>query len=153
MLRLMFYLTKHYRDQAAAQKLKLQFQKEENIRLSIFGSQEPVTQTVETTQIFLQTGGSKALPLNVLVVPTIAAPLVNKFQTTLMNKEATCLIFNIYVPLAYSVNDSPSLRYTCWLGLITTGTSEDHVIHGNGHMAVRSKLVVWTTNVFNWLVY
>lgn len=49
--------------QATAQKLELQPQKEENIQLLTFGSQEPQTQTIGKAHISFQTAFGKTLPL------------------------------------------------------------------------------------------
>ena len=90
---------------------------------------------METEQIFLQTDAGKALPSKVLVVPTIAAPLMNKFWATL-----TKLPYLQHLPLAYPVSDSLQFETHLFIGADHYwDIIEYHVVCGNDPTAVRSK--------------
>ena len=118
--------------QELADTLSVQPHYTENICLSLFGSKAPSNQRMNTTQISIRARDGTLLPISVLIVPSIAAPLRSDTQASI-----TELPYLRGFPLAH-----PVMKFKISL-LIGTDhywdLVEDHIFHGNGPTATSTK--------------
>ena len=127
-----------FMSQSLANTLQLQLQplKKEMIYLSAFTSQTPSPQHLEVAKIYLETKTGIKLPLSVLIVPTIAAPLQNTVQSQL-----TQLPYLQGLTLAHPVTSEKEFELSLLIGADHYwDVIEDHIIRGNEPTAMKSKL-------------
>ena len=106
------------------------------IYLSAFALQIPSPQHLEVAKIYLETKTGIKLPLSVLIVPTIAAPLQNAVQSQL-----TQLPYLQGLTLAHPVTSEKEFELSLLIGADHYwDIIEDHIIRGNGPTAMKSKL-------------
>ena len=116
----------------------LQIQPHDSIELSLstFGSGTSNTSKFDVATINLHSISGKLLPLTVLIVPTIAAPIHTVDQTSLTN-----LPYLKGLRLAHPIPPTDQFSITLLIGADQYWKIvEDHVIRGNGPTAVKSKL-------------
>ena len=91
---------------------------------------------MKAANIHIKTRDGNLLPLSVLIVPTIAAPLRNTAQT-----EVTKLPYLSSLPLAHPVISNDSFKISLLIGTDHYwDIVEDHIVRGHGPTAVSSKL-------------
>jgi len=124
-----------FMSQTLANTLQLQPFKRENVQLSAFASQKP-SPHLEVAQINLITLGGTKLPLSVLIVPTIAAPLQLAVQA-----QVTQLSHLQGLTLAHPVSATREFNISLLIGADHYwDVVEDHIIRGDGPTAMKSKL-------------
>ena len=106
------------------------------LSLSTFGTDTSHTGKFDVATIDLHSISGHLIPLTVLIVPTIAAPI-----HTLDQKSITNLPHLNGLQLAHSISSAEQFSITLLIGADQYWKIvEDHVIRGNGPTAVRSKL-------------
>ena len=122
--------------QSLATSLHVQPHKRENIHLSSFGSQSPLTKQLDVAQIHLHSSTGEAIPLSVLIVPTISTPLRN---TTLT--QITQLPYLKGISLAHPVTEAAQFEISLLIGADHYwDIVEDHINRGSGPTAMKSKI-------------
>lgn len=122
--------------QELADTLSLQSYHQENICLSSFGSTHPLTKKMKAANIHIKTRDGNLLPLSVLIVPSIAAPLWNTAQA-----EVTKLPYLNNLSLAHPVLSNDSYKISLLIGTDHYwDIVEDHIVRGQGPTAMSSKL-------------
>ena len=122
----MMVLNASFISKGLADCLQIHTQGTEELSISTFGTQTGRTNKLDVAAIHLHTVSGQLIPLTVLIVPTIAAPLQN------LNKRAlTDFPYLKGLHLAHPVVD--------WRRSLLD-VVEDHIIRGNGPTAMGSKL-------------
>jgi len=102
----------------------------------MFASQTPSPQQLEVASIDLEINSGTNLPLSVLIVPTIAAPLQNAIQPQIAD-----LPYLKGLTLAHPVSADKQFELSLLIGAdYYWQIIEGHIIQGNGPTAVKSKL-------------
>ena len=119
-----------------AHQLKITPQLTENVSISAFGNKSSSTKQLGVAVVNVETITGQQIPISVLMVPTIAAPLQSISHTHLSNMKHLQGL-RLANPLTITNSFEISLLigadyYWQFVG--------DHIIHGNGPMAVQSKL-------------
>ena len=121
--------------EALATELDLKPLKIEMIQLSAFGDKNQRVRSMQTSRIYVHAENGTKIPVDVLIVPEIAADLKTH------NKDVSSIKHLQGLKLAH-----PSLRDENFTISILIGADfywdivEDHVIRGNGPTAVKSKV-------------
>ena len=116
--------------------LQVKPHKTEILSISTFGTQVSHTSQFETTVILLHGTAGQLIPLTVLIVPTIAAPIHNVNQNSISN-----LPYLAELRLAHPVSSSEQSTISLLIGADHYwDVVEDHIVRGNGPTAMRSKL-------------
>lgn len=116
--------------------LQLKPHKYETLSISTFGTQSNSTSQLESAVIQLHTISGQLIPLTVLIVPNIAAPIPNVKQSSLAN-----LSHLSGLRLAHPVSSSEQFTISLLIGADHYWEIvEDHIVRGNGPTAMRSKL-------------
>ena len=119
-----------------ADSLNLHPRATETIALSTFGSQSTRTVKVDVTTVYLIAISGERIPLSVLIVPTITAPLQRVATTSF-----TELPYLQGVHLAHPITTGDRPEITLLIGADQYwNVVEDHIIRGNGPTAMQSKL-------------
>jgi len=119
-----------------ADSLNLHPRATETIALSTFGSQSTRTVKVDVITVYLIAISGERIPLSVLIVPTITAPLQRVATTSF-----TELPYLQGVHLAHPITTGDRLEITLLIGADQYwNVVEDHIIRGNGPTAMQSKL-------------
>ena len=116
--------------------LMLQPHGTEELSISTFGTQTSHVSKLDVTKIHLHTISGQSIPLTVLIVPTIAAPLQN-----LNKKPLTDFPHLKGLHLAHPVTSTEQFVINLLIGADHYwDIVEDHIIKGNGPTAMGSKL-------------
>ena len=114
----------------------LQPYKTDKIFLSTFETHSPSIHTCNVAQIQLITNSGEQLPLSVLIVPTIAAPI-----QSIVASDIPQLPYLRDIPLAHPVTTDRQFQILLLIGAdYYWSIIENHIIRGNGPTAVKSKL-------------
>ncbi|XP_065917547.1 uncharacterized protein [Dysidea avara] len=119
-----------------AKKLMISPQQTEHINISTFGGEPTLTKQLDNATVNVETLTGESIPISVLLVPVIAAPLQNRYHTHLINIEHLQGL-QLANPVSTSSNFYISLLigadyYWQFVG--------DHIVRGNGPTAMQSKL-------------
>jgi len=119
-----------------AKKLMISPQRMEHINISTFGGEPTRTKQLDIATVNVETLTDESIPISVLLVPIIAAPLQNRYHTYLTNMEHLQGL-QLANPVSTSSNFYISLLigadyYWQFVG--------DHIVRGNGPTAMQSKL-------------
>ena len=116
--------------------LQVQPFKTEKLSISTFGAHTGCISKLNTATIRLHTISGQLIPLTVLIVSTIAAPLQNLHRKTL-----TELPYLTGLHLAHPVTSTDQFTITLLIGADHYwDIVEDHIVRGNGPTAMSSKL-------------
>ena len=119
-----------------ADALSLHPTKQEDICISTFGANNPISQKLDVASIKLKTRSGRYVPLSVLIVPSIAVPL-----THTVNTEVVQLPYLRELPLAHPVTSNENFKISLLIGVDHYwDIVEDDIIRGNGPTAMNSKL-------------
>ena len=122
--------------QSLADEMGLQPYKTDKIFLSTFGAHSPSINTLNVAQINLVTNSGEQLPLSVLIVPTIASPILN-----IVESDISQLPYLRNLPLAHPVTTDRQFHISLLIGAdYYWSIVENHIIRGNGPTAVKSKI-------------
>lgn len=122
--------------ESLAQELQLPRTGTQPISLATFGNNTQQLQHLETSTVYVVADRSQKIPVHMLIVPTIAAPISTTLQHT-----ASKLPYLKGLKLAHPVTDDQCMTISLLIGADHYwDIVEDHVIRGNGPTAVRSKL-------------
>ena len=119
-----------------AKKLQISPQNTESINISTFGGEPPSTRHLGTASVNVETLTGELIPISVLLVPVIAAPLQNTYHAYLTNMEHLQGL-HLANPVTKSSNFYISLLigadyYWQFMG--------DHIVRGDGPTAMQSRL-------------
>ena len=116
--------------------LQLKPHKHKALAISTFGTKHNHTSQFESAVLNLHTISGQLIPLTVLIVPTIAAPILNVRQSSLAD-----LPYLSGLRLANPVSSSDQFTVSLLIGADHYWEIvEDHIVRGSGPMAMRSKL-------------
>ena len=119
-----------------ATNLKVQTDHTEDICLASFGSPTTLVKRLDVGTIYLETITGERLPLSVLIVPTIAAPIHNTTDYTINR-----LPYLKGLQLAHPITVGEQFEVTLLIGADHYWQIvEDHIVRGPGPTAVKSKL-------------
>ena len=108
----------------------------EHISLTSFGLTQSLLQHLDSVIINLKTSTGHLMPILVLVVPNITAPLNNTIRTTLSN-----VPYLKGLPLAHSVSSAENFEISLLVGAdFYWNFIGDHVVRGDGPTAVSYRL-------------
>ena len=128
-----------------ADALSLHPTKQEDICISTFGANNPISQKLYVVSIKMKTRSGRYVPLSVLIVPSIAVPL-----THTVNTEVVQLPYLRELPLAHPVTSNKDFNISLLIGVDHYwDIVEDDIIRGNGPTAMNSKIRVpsfWSTS-------
>ena len=106
------------------------------LSLSTFGTGTSSITKLDVATIYLHGISGQVIPLTVLIVPTIAAPI-----HTVDHKEVTHLPYLEGLQLAHPISSAEHFSITLLIGADQYwNIVEDHIVRGNGPTAVASKL-------------
>ena len=121
--------------QKLADDIQIQHKGTEEINLATFGGSSQTLQRVPTATVSLKTSGRETIPIDVLIVPTIAASLSN------MPPEVTKLKYLKGLKLAHPVTQDGEFDISLLIGADPYWRIvQNHVVRGNGPTAVKSKI-------------
>ena len=119
-----------------AAKLKLRPVTTENVAIAPFGAEYSSPQTISVGQIKVETTAGDKVPISVLTVPFIAAPLKNSVRTSLENFPHLCGL-----NLAHPITNKHNFHISILIGAdYYWSFVEDKIIRGEGPTAQQSKL-------------
>ena len=119
-----------------ARSLKAQPYQTEDICLASFGSPTTLVKRLDVAIIYLETITGDRLPLSVLIVPTIAAPVQNITHCTIAE-----LPYLKGLQLANPITAGEQFEVTLLIGADHYWqVVEDHIVRGQGPTAMKSKL-------------
>ena len=119
-----------------AKSLRVQTHHTEEICLASFGSPTTLVKRLDVGTIYLKAITGERLPLAILIVPTIAAPMHNTTDYTINR-----LPYLKGLQLAYPITVGEQFEVTLLIGADSYWqVVEDHVVRGPGPTAVKSKL-------------
>ncbi|XP_065895991.1 uncharacterized protein [Dysidea avara] len=122
--------------QELADTLCLRPTRSEQISLSSFGNQASSARFLQVATILVHTQDRSVIPISVLVVPQLAAPLQNSVRM-----EVSKMPHLKNLQLAHPVTEDDSFEITILVGADYYWTFvQDQVIRGNGPTAVKSRL-------------
>ena len=122
--------------QELADQLQLKPAGYENISVASFGAQVSTTRRLAIASIHIHTLNKGQIPVTVLVVPKLAAPIRNSVRTHL-NK----LSYLRGLPLAHPVTSDENFQISILIGAdFYWQFVQDRVVRGDGPVAVESKL-------------
>ena len=123
--------------QDLADKLCLKATHTERISLSSFGNTVSATRSLQVASISVHTQDQSAIPMSVLVVPKLAAPLQNSIRMEIRN-----VPYLKDLKLTHPVTEDDNFEINILVGLTTTigRSSKTKIICGNGPTAVQSCL-------------
>ena len=126
-----YFLTEHL-----AKKLNLKIEGIEVVHLSAFGEDNTSTRELRTTTVFIETENSRKIPIEVLIVPTIAVPIHNHMRYINRNMD-----YLKGLRLAHPVTKDDYFEISLLIGADHYWDFiEDKVIRGDGPIAMKSKL-------------
>ncbi|XP_060569657.1 uncharacterized protein LOC132728064 [Ruditapes philippinarum] len=119
-----------------AEKLKLKPNGSDTISLASFGGKSEQCRHIPTDRVFLHVEHREIIPLDVLIVPTIAVPLPN------LQKNVKCLKYIEGLKLAHPITDTDDdFEISLLIGAdYFWQIVQNKVVRGNGPTAVKSKL-------------
>ncbi|XP_053407993.1 uncharacterized protein LOC123531067 [Mercenaria mercenaria] len=118
-----------------ADKLELQRTGSEVIHIAAFDSSTQKVKHIETATVYLLTECNDKIPVNVLVVPTIAVPLQN------LQRSVSSLPYLRDLKLAHPVTDDDTFDISLVIGADKYwDIVENEVVRGCGPTAVKSKI-------------
>ena len=116
--------------QKLADDIQIQHKGTEEINLATFGGSSQTLRRVPTATVSLKTSGRETIPIDVLIVPTIAAPLSN------MPPEVTKLKYLKGLKLAHPVTQDGEFDISLLIGADHYWRIvQNHVVRGNGPTA------------------
>ena len=119
-----------------ARQLLLTPEKEETISLSAFGGTSSSVKRVAVSTITLLTDDGEPIPIEVIVVPTIAAPIQNHMVNDLQT-----LPHLQGLKLAHPITDEDMFQIDLLIGADHYwNIVEDHIVRGPGPTAAKSKI-------------
>ena len=122
--------------QDLADRLCLKATHTEQISLSSFGNSVSAARLLQVATISIHTQDQCVIPISVLVVPTLAAPLQNTVRM-----EVNQLPYLRDLRLAHPITEDDNFEITILVGADYYWTFvQDQVIRGNGPTAVKSRL-------------
>lgn len=122
--------------QTLADALQLNPSRQENVCLSSFGAETKSSRSLGVAKIKLVTNTGETIPLSVLIVPKIAAPL-----QTIKSSQLHELPHLRYLTLAHPITGDLQFDVSLLIGVdYYWQIVEDDVIRGKGPTAVQSKL-------------
>ena len=121
--------------QKLADDIQIQHKGTGEINLATFEGSSQTLRRVPTATVSLKTSGRETIPIDVLIVPTIAAPLSN------MPPEVTKLKYLKGLKLAHPVTKVAEFDISLLIGTDHYWRIvQNHVVRGNGPTAVKSKI-------------
>ncbi|XP_053391234.1 uncharacterized protein LOC128554047 [Mercenaria mercenaria] len=119
-----------------AEKLKLKHTGSDTISLASFGGKSEQCRYIPTGRVFLHVEQGETIPLDVLIVPTIAVPLPN------LQQEVKCMNFIRGLKLAHPISDADDdFEISLLIGAdYYWQIVQNEVIRGNGPTALKSKI-------------
>ena len=121
--------------QKLADDRQIQHKGTEDINLAMFGGSSQTLRQVPTASVSLKTSGRETIPIDVLIVTTIAAPLSN------MPPEVTNLNYLNRLKLAHPVLQDDDFEISLLMGADHYWRKvKNHVVKGNIPTAVKSKI-------------
>ena len=121
--------------QKLADDIQIQHKGTEEINLATFGGSSQTLRQVLTATVSLETSRRETIPIDVLIVPTIAAPLVN------MPPEVTKSKYLKGLKLAFPVTQDGEFDISFLIGADHYWKIvHNHVVRGNGPTAVKFKI-------------
>ncbi|XP_060554822.1 uncharacterized protein LOC132715774 [Ruditapes philippinarum] len=119
-----------------AEKLKLKPNGSDTISLAYFGGKSEQYRHIPTGRVFLHVQHREIIPLDVLIVPTIAVPLPN------LQRNVKCLKYIEGLKLAHRITDiDDDFEISLLIGAdYFWQIVQNKVVRGNGPTAVKSKL-------------
>ena len=122
--------------QQLANHLHLQPTHRETVSVSSFGAQVSSPNSLEVTTLFVRTLSGNHIPISVLIVPKLAAPIRNSVRTCLKD-----LPYLKNLPLAHPVMSDENLYISVLIGAdFYWQFVQDHIVRGKGPTAVQSHL-------------
>ena len=122
--------------QDLANKLQLQATSHENISVSTFGAQVSAVQRLAVATIHLHILNGVKIPVSVLVIPELAAPVCNSVCAHLSQ-----LPYLHHLPLEHPVTSEENIHITILIGAdYYWSFVQDRVVHGDGPTAVELRL-------------
>ena len=122
--------------QSLADELDLHPYKTDKVFLSTFGAHSPSIHTLNVAHVYLITKSGEQLPLSVLIVPTIAAPI-----HSIAASDIPQLPYLKDLPLAHPVTTDRQFQISLLIGADHYWSIiENHIIRGNGPTAMKSKI-------------
>ena len=122
--------------QEFADKLQLKPTGHENVSVASFGAQVSVPRKLAVTTIHIHTLNEGQIPVTVLIVPQLAAPIKNSVCTHLSK-----LSYLKGLSLAHPVTGDENFHISILIGADSYWQFiEDCIVRGNGPTAVKSKL-------------
>ena len=119
-----------------AKKLNLKTECRETIQLSAFGKDNTSARELRKSTVYVETEDRRKIPIEVLIVPTIAVPLQNHIRYVNRNSD-----YLKGIKLAHPVTEDDMFEISLLIGAdFYWEFVEDIVIRGNGPIAVKSKL-------------
>ena len=119
-----------------AQRLKLTPCGTSTLSIAAFGDATRNVRNLQKAVVQLETDNQKTLPIEVLIVPTIAAPLTNHARLEIAN-----LSYLKGLKLAHPVTEEENFEISMLIGAdFYWDIVENEIIRGNGPTAVKSKL-------------
>ena len=122
--------------QKLADLLNLNPQTRENITISTFGANTPLQQSLSVVSISVKSLVGEKISVTALVVPNIATPLQNTFNTCIKN-----MLHLQGLTLAHPITDKENFEISLLIGSDHYWNFVgDHIVRGNGPIAMQSKL-------------
>ena len=122
--------------QQLANHLHLQPTHRETVSVSSFGAQVSSPNSLEVTTLFVRTLSGNHIPISVLIVPKLAAPIRNSVRTCLKD-----LPYLKDLPLAHPVTSDENFDISVLIGAdFYWQFVQDHIVRGKGPTAVQSHL-------------
>ena len=126
----------YFISQDLADRLCLKAAHTEQISLSSFGNPVSAARLLQVATISVHTQDQSAIPISVLVVPTLAPPLQNSVRM-----DVSKLPYLKDLRLAHPITEDDNFEITILVGADYYWTFvQDQVIHGDGPTAVKSRL-------------
>lgn len=122
--------------QELANQLQLQSTHHENILVSSFGEQVSTSRRLAVATVFIQTLNKFHIPISVLIVPKLAAPIRNSVRAHLDK-----LPYLQALPPAHPVTNDENFRISILIGAdYYWQFMQDRIVWGDGPTAVESRL-------------
>ena len=122
--------------QELANQLQLSPTHHENVLVSSFGEQVSTSRRLAVATVFIQTLNNGHIPISVLIVPKLAAPIRNSIRAHLDN-----LPYLQELPLAHPVTSDENFHISILIGAdYYWQFIQDRIVRGDGPTAVESRL-------------
>ena len=122
--------------QKLADELQLQPTHSETISVSLFGAQVSSSRRLEVASMFVHTLNGSRIPISVLIVPQLAAPIRNSVRACLRD-----IPYLQRLSLAHPVTGDENFEISILIGAdYYWHFIQDNIVRGDGPMAVQSHL-------------